>query len=108
MVKGLSDIMQQARELQDKLASAQAELEVMEIEGEGGGGLVRVVLTGRGVMRAVKIDPSLLVPGEREVLEDLIVAAHNDAKTKMDRAAADKMRDMTGGLPLPPGFNLGA
>lgn len=107
-MKGLGDIMKQARELQDKLASTQAELEAMEIEGTSGGGLVRIVLTGRGVMRAVKIDPSLSAPGEREVLEDLIIAAHNDAKTKMDRATADKMRDMTGGLPLPPGFNFGA
>lgn len=107
-MKGLSDIMQQARELQTKLASTQAELEAMEIEGQGGGGLVRVTLTGRGVMRSIKIDPSLITPGEGEVLEDLIIAAHNDAKTKMDRATADKMRDMTGGMALPPGFNLGA
>lgn len=106
-MKNLTDMMKQARELQSKLAAAQEELEKLEIEGSSGGGLVRVTLTGKGAMTAVKIDPSLFNPDEAEILEDLITAAHNDAKTKAETVVAEKMKSLTGGLPLPPGLNLG-
>lgn len=106
-MKNLTDMMKQARELQSKMAAAQEELEKLEIEGSSGGGLVRVTLTGKGAMTGVKIDPSLFNPDEAEILEDLLTAAHNDAKTKAEAAVAEKMKSLTGGLPLPPGFNLG-
>jgi hypothetical protein len=100
-------MMKQARQLQSKLAEAQEELEKLEVEGVSGGGMVRVTLTGKGTMAGIKIDPSLLKAEEGEILEDLIVAAHNDAKVKAEAATAEKMKALTGGLPLPPGFNLG-
>jgi len=106
-VKNLTDMMKQARQLQSKLAEAQEELEKLEVEGVSGGGMVRVTLTGKGTMAGIKIDPSLLKAEEGEILEDLIVAAHNDAKVKAEAATAEKMKALTGGLPLPPGFNLG-
>jgi len=106
-VKNLTDMMKQARELQSKMAAAQEELEKLEIEGTSGGGLVRVTLTGKGAMTGVKIDPSLFNPDEAEILEDLLTAAHNDAKTKAETVVAEKMKSLTGGLPLPPGLNLG-
>lgn len=106
-MKNLTDMMKQARQLQSKLAEAQEELEKLEVEGVSGGGMVRVTLTGKGTMAGIKIDPSLLKAEEGEILEDLIVAAHNDAKVKAEAATAEKMKSLTGGLPLPPGFNLG-
>lgn len=106
-MKNLTDMMKQARELQSKMAAAQEELEKLEIEGTSGGGLVRVTLTGKGAMTGVKIDPSLFNPDEAEILEDLLTAAHNDAKTKAETVVAEKMKSLTGGLPLPPGLNLG-
>jgi len=106
-VKNLGDMMKQARELQSRLSETQAELEAMEIEGVSGGGLVRVTLSGKGEMRAMKVDDSLFTSEEKAVLEDLVMAAHNDAKTKLEAATAEKMRALTGGLPLPPGFNFG-
>ena len=98
--------MKQARQLQSKLAEAQEELEKLEVEGVSGGGMVRVTLTGKGTMAGIKIDPSLLKAEEGEILEDLIVAAHNDAKVKAESATAEKMKALTGGLPLPPGLTL--
>ena len=106
-MKNLTDMMKQARQFQSKLAEAQEELEKLEVEGVSGGGMVRVTLTGKGTMAGIKIDPSLLKAEEGEILEDLIVAAHNDAKVKAEAATAEKMKALTGGLPLPPGFNLG-
>ncbi len=106
-MKNLTDMMKQARQLQSKLAEAQEELEKLEVEGVAGGGMVRVTLTGKGTMAGIKLDPSLLKAEEGEILEDLIVAAHNDAKVKAEAATAEKMKALTGGLPLPPGFNLG-
>jgi DNA-binding YbaB/EbfC family protein len=99
-------MMQQARELQEKMAEMQAELEKLEVDGVSGGGLVTVTLNGKGAMSKLLIDPSLVKPEEVEILEDLIVAAHNDAKQKVEQAAADKLRALTGGLPLPPGLKL--
>ncbi len=105
-MKNFTDIMKQAKALQSKMETMQAELESLEVEGSSGGGLVRVTMGGKGAVKSVSIDPSLLKEGEREILEDLIVAACADAKAKADRAAAEKMQAVTGGLPLPPGFSL--
>lgn len=99
-------LMKQAQQMQAKLAEAQLELENTEVEGEAGGGLVKVRLTAKGVMKAVSIDPSLVKADEKEILEDLIVTAHMQARAKADELMAEKMKAMTGGLQLPPGFKL--
>ena len=90
----------------DKKVNALTELETMEVEGASGAGLVKVTLTGKGLMTRVSIDPSLIKPDEAEILEDLIIAAHNDAKQKAEKAMAEKMQALTSGLPLPPGLKL--
>jgi nucleoid-associated protein EbfC len=105
-MKNFSQMMRQAQELQGRMAEIQAEMERTRIEGRSGGGLVVVTLTGKGDMAGVKIDPSLFRPEEAEILEDLIVAAHNDAKNKVEEAMKEKMKLLTGGLPLPPGLKL--
>ena len=105
-MKNLNDIMKQAQALQSRMEALQAELEALEVEGSAGGGLVRVVMTGKGALKRVSIDPSLLREDEREILEDLIVAAASDGKSKAERSAAEKMKGIAGGLPLPPGFGL--
>ena len=97
-------MMKKAQALQAKLQEAQDELGRHEVEGSAGGGMVGLTLTAKGEMKAVRIDPSLLTPSDKEMLEDLIVAAFSDAKTKADRAAAEKMQELTAGLPLPPGM----
>jgi DNA-binding YbaB/EbfC family protein len=99
-------LMKKAQELQGRVADIQKELEAMEVEGAAGGGLVRVTLTGKGALKGVAIDDSLLKAEEKEILEDLLVAAHADARTKADRATEEKMKGATAGLPLPPGFKL--
>lgn len=99
-------LMKQAQQMQAKMAEAQLELEQTVVEGEAGGGLVKIVLTAKGSMRSVSIDPSLLNPDEKEILEDLILTAHMQARTKAEDAMAEKMKALTGGLPLPPGFKL--
>jgi DNA-binding YbaB/EbfC family protein len=78
----------------------------LEVEGQSGGGMVRVTLTGKGEMKAIAIDPSLLVPSDKDMVEDLILAAFADAKGKADRATAERMQSLTAGLPLPPGMKL--
>ena len=105
-MKNFSEMMKQAQALQGRMAEMQAELERTLIEGRSGGGMVTVTLTGKGEMTGVKIDPALLKPGEAEIVEDLIVAAHNDAKAKVEEAMKEKMKSLTGGLPLPPGLKL--
>lgn len=105
-MKNIMSMMKQARELQEKMAAMQTELENLEVEGVSGGGLVKVTLNGKGVMARLHVDPSLLKAEEAEILEDLILAAHNDAKQKAEQAAAEKMQAFTGGLPLPPGLKL--
>ena len=105
-MKNILGMMKQAQELQSKMAELQAELEAMEVEGTSGGGLVKVTLTGKGAMARVSIDASLIKPDEAEILEDLIVAAHNDAKQKAEKTMAEKMQALTSGLPLPPGLKL--
>ncbi len=99
-------LMKQAAQLQSKMEALQAELDTVEVEGTAGGGLVTVKLTGKGDMKGVKIDDSLLKPGEKEILEDLLVAAHADARRKAETVMKDKMQGLTGGLPLPPGMKL--
>ena len=99
-------IMKKAQEMQSKLAETQEELSRIEVEGQSGGGLVKVTLTAKGDMKAIKLDPSLLKPEEAEMAEDLIVAAFADAKGKAERAATEKMQSLTAGLPLPPGLKL--
>ncbi len=105
-MKNLGQMMKQAQEMQAKMERLQAELAELEISGAGGGGMVSVVLSGKGEMRRVKIDPALVDPSEIEVLEDLIVAAHNDAKSKVEAHSSEEMRKLTGGLNLPPGLKL--
>jgi DNA-binding YbaB/EbfC family protein len=105
-MKNFTQMMKQAQELQGRMAEMQAEMERTIVEGRSGGGMVVVSLNGKGDMTGVKVDASLLKPGEGEILEDLIVAAHADAKSKVEEAMKEKMKALTGGLPLPPGLKL--
>jgi nucleoid-associated protein EbfC len=99
-------LMKQAAELKSKMEAMQAELEASEVEGLAGGGLVAVTLNGKGDLKGVRIDDTLFKPSEKEVLEDLIVAAHADARRKVETLMKDKMQNVAGGLPLPPGMKL--
>ena len=99
-------LMKQAAQLQSKMEALQAELDTIEVEGMAGGGLVTVKLTAKGEMKAAKVDDSLFKPGEKEILEDLLVAAHADARRKAEAVMQEKMQGLTGGLPLPPGMKL--
>jgi nucleoid-associated protein EbfC len=99
-------LMKQAAELKSKMEAMQAELDQIEIEGTSGGGLVTVKLSGKGEVKGVKIDDTLMQPGEKEILEDLIVAAHADARRKAETLLQEKMQSVAGGLPLPPGMKL--
>ena len=100
------DLMKQAAEFKSKMEAMQAELVRLEVEGSAGGGLVVMTLSGKGDLRNTRIDDSLLKPDQKEILEDLIVAAHADAKRKLETTLQDKMQALTGGLPLPPGLKL--
>lgn len=112
MFKGLSQLgdmaklLRQAQEMQQKMAEAQARLDAMEVEGSAGGGLVRARVSAKGTVRAVSVDPALLRPEDREVVEDLIVAALRDAQERAAEAAAAEMQKAAEGLPLPPGMKL--
>jgi len=99
-------LMKQAAELQTKMQELQAELDRIEIEGTAGGGLVGVKLNAKGELKGVRIDDSLVKPEEKEILEDLLVAAHADARRKAEALLQEKMKSLTGGLPLPPGLKL--
>lgn len=105
-MKDLMGMMKQVKEVQDRVQKIQEELAALEVEGRSGGGLVVVTMNGKGEMRRVRIDASLLKPEEAEILEDLIVAASLDAKAKVEAAMQAKMAEVTGGLPLPPGLKL--
>lgn len=105
-MKDALNLLKKMGEMQAKMKQAQEELDRIEVEGQSGGGLVKMTLDGKGVVKRVTIDPSLLKPGEAEILEDLIVAAAGDARAKADSAMQAKMSEMTGGLPLPPGMKL--
>jgi nucleoid-associated protein EbfC len=99
-------LMKQAAELKSRMEAMQAELDQIEVEGTSGGGLVAVKLSGKGEMKGVKIDDTLMQPSEKEILEDLIVAAHADARRKAETLLQEKMQSIAGGLPLPPGMKL--
>ena len=99
-------LMTQATELKSKMERLQAELDHIEVEGQSGGGVVTVRLTAKGEMKGVTIDASLIKPDEKEIIEDLIVAAHAEARRKADATMQEKMKALTGGLPLPPGMKL--
>ncbi len=105
-MKSLDDILKMAQNVQDELGKAQANLDGIEVEGASGGGMVKVRATAKGRILGVEIDESLLAPSEKQMLEDLITAAFNDARTKADDVSSREMAKMTSGLPLPPGFKL--
>jgi len=105
-MKNLGQMMKQAQQVQAKMQEVQEKLTDLEVTGAAGGGLVSVVINGKMVLKNVKIDPSLAAAEEAEVLEDLIIAAYNEAKTKAEIAVQDLMAEVTGGLNLPPGFSL--
>ncbi len=105
-MKDIMGLMKKAGEMQSKMQEMQEEAANTEIEGAAGGGLVKITMTGKGEMRGLSIDPSLLKEDEAEILEDLIIAAHHDAKTKSEAIMQEKMQSLTAGLPLPPGMKL--
>jgi hypothetical protein len=105
-VKNFSEMMKQAQMLQQRFQEAQEKVGLVEAEGQSGGGMVKVILNGKGLARAVAIDPSLADPKDVGMLEDLVVAAINDARVKVDARVADEMAKVTGGLPLPPGLKF--
>ena len=105
-MKDLMGLMGKAKEMQAKFEAMQQEMHSIEATGQAGGGMVSVTLSGRMEMRALKIDPSLFREDEVEILEDLILAAHNDAKAKVEAVLQEKTREMTAGLPIPPGMKL--
>ncbi len=100
-------MMKQAAQLQSKMQALQAELDSITVEGTAGGGMVTVTLTAKGDLKTVKIDDSMMKPGETEIVEDLLIAAHADARKRAEAVLQEKMQSVTGGLPLPPGLGLG-
>lgn len=100
-------LMKQAAQLQSKMQALQAELDLIEVEGSAGGGMVSVRMTAKGDLKGVTIDESLYKPSDKEIVEDLLVTAHADAKRKAEGVMQEKMKGLTGGLPLPPGLGLG-
>ncbi|MFT9447878.1 YbaB/EbfC family nucleoid-associated protein [Gluconobacter japonicus] len=105
-MKNLAGLMKQASQMQSKMEEAQKNLANLTVDGSAGAGLVTLQLTGKGEMHSLKIDPKLADPNEMEMLQDLIVAAYTDAKNKAEAASSAAMRDVTGGLDLPPGLKL--
>ena len=97
-------LMKQAAQLQTRMQEMQAELDIIEVEGTAGGGMVTVRLSAKGDLKGVKIDDSLVKPEEKEIIEDLLIAAHADARRKAEAVMQEKMKGLTGGLPLPPGL----
>lgn len=102
----IGNMMKQAQQLQKKMAEVQEKLKLIEVEGSSGGGMVKVIATAKGEIKSVLIDDSLIEKEEKEIMEDLIVAAINDAKQKGEVASQDEMKSVTGGIPLPPGMKL--
>ena len=105
-MKDLMGMMKQVQDMQARMQQVQQELADMEVVGQSGAGMVAVTLNGKGEMRGLKIDPSLMKPEEAEIVEDLIIAAAQDAKAKVDAANQEKMQQVAGGLPIPPGLKL--
>ena len=102
----IADIMKQAGQMQAKMADMQAALEQVFVTGQAGGGLVKVTMSGKFTVKSIEIDPSLLKTDEKEMLEDLVLTALGDAKSKAEAVAAEQMKSLTAGLPLPPGMKL--
>ena len=102
----IGNMMKQAQQLQKKMNEAQEKLKSIEVEGSSGGGMVKVIVNAKGDIKKIDIDKSLMNPNEKEMTEDLILAAINDAKNKAENAAAEEMKNLTGGISLPPGFKL--
>lgn len=105
-MKDIMGMMKQVQQLQARMQKVQEDLQALEVSGQSGGGMVKVTLNGKGEARGVKIDPSLMKPDEVEILEDLLLAAFQDAKSKVETEMQSKMQEVTGGLPLPPGLKL--
>ncbi|MBH67011.1 MAG: YbaB/EbfC family nucleoid-associated protein [Rhodospirillaceae bacterium] len=105
-MKNFGQMMQKVQEMQEKMQSMQEQLEELVVEGSSGAGMVTVALNGKGDMRSISIDPTMINPEEVEILEDLVVAAVNDARAKIELKVSEKMREVSGGLSLPPGFKL--
>jgi hypothetical protein len=105
-MKDISQLMRQAQQMQAKVAEAQKKLEAMEVEGSAGGGMVKIKLSGKSAINAISIDPSLMVADEREILEDLVKAAHDDARRKLEDAQNEEMKGISGGLGMLPGFKF--
>jgi nucleoid-associated protein EbfC len=105
-MKNLTELMKQAGQMQARMAEMQTKLEGLIVEGQSGGGLVKVKMTGKSAVTGVEIDPSLMKADEKEILEDLLIAALSDAKSKAEMVMANEMKTVTGGMPLPPGFGL--
>ena len=105
-MKSLDDILKMAQNVHEQMGQAQANLDSIEVEGVAGGGLVKIRATAKGRILGVAIDESLLNPSEKQIVEDLVTAAINDARTRADAVANEEMTKMTSGLPLPPGFKL--
>lgn len=105
-MKNFANMLKQAQELQGRMAEMQAQLENLTVEGSAGGDMVKVTLSGKGDLRQVRIDPSLAKGDDVEILEDLIIAAHAEAKRRLEEALQERMKEITGGMPMPPGFGL--
>jgi len=105
-MKNIAGLMKQASQMQKKMEDMQSALEAMTVEGSAGAGMIVVTMSGKGELRSVTIDPKLADPAEMEMLQDLLIAAHTDAKRKIETLAADEMQKVTGGLNLPPGLKL--
>lgn len=105
-MKNMGDIMKAAQQMQSRMADAQAKLKLLEVEGQSGAGMVKIAMNGEGKITLVRIDPTVVTPDDAGMLEDLILAAGNDAKTKLDAKVQDEMQSVTGGLGLPGGFKL--
>jgi DNA-binding YbaB/EbfC family protein len=99
-------LMKQAAELKTKMEAMQAELDQLEVEGTAGGGMVTVRMSAKGELKGLRVDPSLMKPDEKEIVEDLVVAAHADARRKAEALVQERMKALTGGLPLPPGLTF--
>jgi hypothetical protein len=106
MMENLDELLKMAQDAQAKLLQAQEDLDRVEVEGMSGGGLVRIRASAKGRIISVEVDESLLAPSEKQMVEDLVAAAINDARAKADVAAQEAMRGATGGLQLPPGFKM--
>lgn len=105
-MRDLMGMMKKAQEMQEKMGQITEELQQAEVIGTAGGDMVTVTLNGKGDMRGVKIDPSLVSDGDVEIIEDLVMAAHSAAREKAEAMSAEKMQEMTAGMPLPPGMKL--